>query len=139
MRITLFEVGEANRLLEEVRPRVERLRKRKLAYDRMETRHAVLRMAASGAADANPDAIELKTFLDKRARLARVIGRGIAELGEMGVLVKDLDVGLCDFYALKGDRLVFLCWRADEPEVAHWHGIDEGFSGRRPLKNAELG
>lgn len=139
MRITLFEVGEANRLLAEVRPLVERLRKRKRAFDRMETRHAVLRMAAQGAAEANPDAIELRTFLDKRGRLARVIGRGIAELAEMGVLVKDLDVGLCDFYALKGDRLVFLCWRLDEPEVAHWHTLDAGFSGRQPLKNAELG
>jgi hypothetical protein len=139
VRITLFGVEEANRLLADVRPRLDRLRRRKLAFDRMETRHAVLRMAAQGAAEANPDASELRSFLEKRARLARVIGRGIAELGEMGVLVKDLDAGLCDFYALKGDRLVFLCWRADEPEIAHWHGLEDGFSGRHPLKNAELG
>jgi hypothetical protein len=139
VRITLFEVGEANRLLEEVRPLVERLRKRKLAFDRMESRHAVLRMAAQGAAEANPDAIELRAFLEKRARLARVIGRGIADLAGMGVLVKDLDTGLCDFYALRGDRLVFLCWRLGEAEIAHWHTLDAGFSGRQPLKNAELG
>jgi len=139
VRITLFQVDEANTLLAVVRPLLERLRKRKLAFDRMETRHAVLRMAAQGAAEANPDAVELRVFLDKRARLARVIGRGIAELTELGVLVRDLDTGLCDFYALKGDRLVFLCWRADEPEIAHWHALDAGYSGRRPLKNAELG
>jgi hypothetical protein len=139
VRITLFAVEEANRLLAEVRPRLERLRRRRLAFDRMETRHAVLRMAAQGAAEANPDAVELRSFLEKRARLARVIGGGIAELDQMGVLVRDLDTGLCDFYSLRGDRLVFLCWRADEPEVSHWHGLEEGFSGRRPLKNAELG
>ena len=139
MRITLFRVEEANQLLAEVRPRLERLRRRKLAFDRMETRHAVLRMAAQGADAANPDAIELRLFLDKRARLARVIGGGIAELAEMGAMVKDLNAGLCDFYALKGDRLVFLCWRVDEPEITHWHGLDGGFSGRLPLDNAELG
>jgi hypothetical protein len=138
VRITLFRVEEANQLLGEVRPRAERLRAQKLEYDRLETRIGVLSVATAGADEANPDARELRASAEKRRRLGAAIGRGIGELHEMGVLVKDLEKGLCDFYALMGDRLVFLCWRLGEPELSHWHSIDEGFAGRRPLKSAEL-
>lgn len=138
MRITLFTVDEANRLLDRIRPELERLRGRKREFDRLETRIGVLRVATAGAAPDNADAIELGELSEKRRRLGEAIGRSLAGLGESGVLVKDLDQGLVDFYALAGDRLVFLCWQLGEAEVGHWHSLEEGFVGRRPLKNAEL-
>jgi hypothetical protein len=30
-------------------------------------------------------------------------------------------------------REVYLCWRLGEPEVAHWHELNEGFAGRQKL------
>jgi hypothetical protein len=54
-------------------------------------------------------------------------------LQELGLLVKDLDEGLVDFPALRGDEEVLLCWRLGEGEVAFWHSLDEGFAGRKPL------
>ena len=138
MRITLFTVEEANRLLGRIRPELEGLRGRKREFDRLETRISVLLVATAGAAPDNPDAIELREITEKRRRLGEGIGRTLAGLQESGVLVKDLDQGLVDFYALAGDRLVFLCWRLGEAEVGHWHSLEEGFAGRRPLKNAEL-
>lgn len=138
MRITLHTVEEANRLLAEIRPLLERLRGQKREFDRLETRIEVLAVATAGAAPENADAVELRTCQDKRRRLGEAIGRAVTALHEKGVLVKDLDVGLCDFYSLAGDRLVFLCWKLGEPEVAHWHTLEGGFAGRRPLKNAEL-
>jgi hypothetical protein len=138
VRITLFTVEEANRLLGRIRPELEKLRGRKREFDRLETRISVLLVATAGAAPDNPDAIELGGITEKRRRLGEAIGRSLAELQESGVLVKDLDQGLVDFYALAGDRLVFLCWRLGEAEVGHWHSLEEGFAGRRPLKNAEL-
>ena len=138
MRITLFTVEEANRLLGTIRPQLERLRAQKREFDRLETRSDILLMATAGAAPENPDALELRTIGEKRRRLGETIGRGMSKLHELGVQVKDLDRGLCDFYALSGDRLIFLCWHLGEPEVGHWHSLEDGFSGRRPLKNAEL-
>ena len=41
-------------------------------------------------------------------------------------------------YALSGDRLVFLCWQVNEPEVSHWHSLEDGFSGRQQIKEAGL-
>ncbi len=138
MRITLYTVEEANRLLGRIRPELERLRGRKREFDRIETRMSVLLVATAGAVPENTDAIELREITEKRRRLGEAIGRSLAALQESGVLVKDLEQGLCDFYALAGDRLVFLCWRLGEAEVGHWHSLEDGFAGRRPLNNAEL-
>jgi hypothetical protein len=52
---------------------------------------------------------------------------------ELGGVVKDLDTGLVDFPARLAGVVAFLCWRLGEDEIDHWHGIDEGFSGRKPL------
>ena len=38
-----------------------------------------------------------------------------------------------DFPALREGREVYLCWRLGEEEVAFWHELDAGFSGRQPL------
>ena len=138
MRITLFSVEEANRLVEEIRPQVEKLRAQKREFDRLEMRMGVLAVVTSGADASNVDSRELTELGEKRRRQGERIAREIGELHEFGVVVKDLDQGLCDFYALKGDRLVFLCWRLGEREVGHWHSLDAGFAGRRPLKGAEI-
>lgn len=138
MRITLFSVEEANRLLPVIRPQLERLRAMKREFDRMETRTEVLLVATSGAAPDNPDTIELRALSEKRRRLGENIGRGLGALQDKGVMVKDLDKGLLDFYALLGDRLIFLCWHLGEAEVAFWHSLDSGFQGRQSLKNAGL-
>jgi hypothetical protein len=47
--------------------------------------------------------------------------------------VKDLDRGLVDFPALHRGEEVLLCWQVGEGEVAYWHGLEEGFAGRKPL------
>jgi hypothetical protein len=138
VRITLHTVEEANRQLAEIRPHLERLRGQKREFDRLETRIDVLLVATAGAAPENADAVELRSCSDKRRRLGEAMARAITLLNEKGVLVKDLDEGLVDFYALQGDRLVFLCWKLGEPEVAHWHTLEGGFASRRPLKSAEL-
>jgi hypothetical protein len=137
VRITLFTVEEANRLLGRIRPELEKLRDRKREFDRLETRIDVLQVATAGVAAGNPDALELQEASERLQRVGESIARSLERLRGTGVLVKDLDQGLCDFYALSGDRLVLLCWRLGEPEVAHWHSLEEGFAGRRPLKNAE--
>ena len=67
--------------------------------------------------------------------VASEIGLLVADLEAAGVQVKDLDRGLVDFPARhpeSGD-LVLLCWHLGEDRVAFWHGLEEGFAGRKPL------
>ncbi|MGD2161842.1 MAG: DUF2203 domain-containing protein [Anaerolineales bacterium] len=49
------------------------------------------------------------------------------------VLIKDVRNGLIDFPSRREGRIVLLCWRYGEPEVAHWHEIDTGYADRQPL------
>ena len=59
--------------------------------------------------------------------------RSVCEIEEHGCLLKDLDTGLVDFPCRVGDREVYLCWRLGEPAIQFWHGIEEGFAGRKPI------
>jgi len=138
VRIELFTVDEANKLAVDIRPRLERLVEKKREFDGLEKRMSILLVATSGAAPENPDTLELRALEEKRRRLGESIGKGVHELHAKGVLVKDLDRGLVDFYSLMGDRLVFLCWLMNEPEVSHWHTLDGGFAGRQQIKEAGL-
>ncbi len=138
MRIELFTVEEANRVAGEIRPRLERLVMKKREFDRLERRMEILLVATSGAAADNPDSLELRSLEEKRRRLGESIGKGVQELHAKGALVKDLDRGLVDFYSLMGDRLVHLCWQVNEPDVSHWHSLEDGFSGRQQIKEAGL-
>jgi len=138
VRIELFTVEDANKLAAEIRPRLERLVMRKREFDALEQRMGILLVATAGAAPDNPDTLELRSLEEKRRRLGESIGKGVQELHAKGLLVKDVDRGLVDFYSLMGDRLVFLCWQVSEPEVSHWHSLEDGFSGRQQIKEAGL-
>ncbi|MBV8149172.1 MAG: DUF2203 domain-containing protein [Candidatus Eremiobacteraeota bacterium] len=61
------------------------------------------------------------------------IHRLIARIESTGCIVKDIDLGLIDFPAVRAGEDVFLCWKFGESGVAYWHGTDEGFSFRKPL------
>lgn len=57
----------------------------------------------------------------------------LRELEALGVELKSVQDGLCDFPSLRDGREVYLCWRLGEPSVQFWHEIHAGFSGRQPL------
>jgi hypothetical protein len=57
----------------------------------------------------------------------------LSEINAIGVQVKDLDIGLLDFPCQVDGEIVLLCWRMGEPTISHWHGTEEGYSGRRPI------
>ena len=57
----------------------------------------------------------------------------LAEIDATGVQVKDLDIGLLDFPCQVEGRTVLLCWKLGENGITHWHGVEEGFAGRKPL------
>ena len=57
----------------------------------------------------------------------------IERVRELGVVLKDLDMGLLDFPHEREGRIVFLCWHPPEERVEYWHDIDAGYAGRQPL------
>ncbi len=57
----------------------------------------------------------------------------VERIGGLGVILKDLDMGLLDFPHEREGRVVFLCWHPPEEQVAFWHEIEAGYAGRQPL------
>jgi hypothetical protein len=138
VKLTLFSVDDANKLIVELRPLVQRLVAAKTELDQLNARVDVLQLTLAGAAPTNPDNQELRSAMERRTQVVEQIQQGVKSIHKRGALVKDLDKGLLDFYALLGDRLIFLCWHLGESEVAHWHSIEGGFSERQPLDRSEL-
>lgn len=57
----------------------------------------------------------------------------IERIRELGVILKDLDMGLLDFPHEREGRVVFLCWHPPEERIGYWHEIEVGYRGRQPL------
>src|SRR3954467_899853 len=57
----------------------------------------------------------------------------VAEIDATGVQVKDLDMGLLDFPCVVDGHTILLCWKMGEEKITHWHGVDEGYAGRKPV------
>jgi len=61
----------------------------------------------------------------------------LQQIREMGVVVKDLDKGLCDFPYVRRGKVVYLCWHLGEESIAYWHDIETGFDSREPLDETD--
>jgi hypothetical protein len=127
-----FTADEANEALLEVRPLTEELvGHRRALVELQERQSAVTARIAGNGGNVEPHELEeVQAQLDEEVA---GIARCVARIHEVGALVKDLDDGLVDFPATRDGRDVLLCWRLGEDEIGFWHGLDEGFSGRKPL------
>lgn len=65
--------------------------------------------------------------------LAERVAALLTELEAIGCIPKGIEAGLVDFYALRDDTLVFLCWRLGETHIDHWHDLGTGVDGRQPI------
>jgi hypothetical protein len=128
----VFTLEEANALLEQVRPLVQELveHRRALAAARSARRRLAAQVAGNGGGFDPRAAAELD---ERVAEELKALARCVNAIHGLGALVKDPDEGLVDFPARRGDEHVYLCWRLGEDEIEFWHGVDEGFAGRKPL------
>lgn len=69
----------------------------------------------------------------EREKMIQAVKDALAEIDSIGVQVKDIDIGLLDFPCEVEGRTVLLCWKLGEKAITHWHGVSEGFAGRKPI------
>jgi hypothetical protein len=69
----------------------------------------------------------------EREKTIQRVKDAIAEIDATGVQVKDLEIGLLDFPCRVEGELILLCWKLGEQGITHWHGVSEGFAGRKPI------
>jgi hypothetical protein len=88
-----------------------------------------IRMAGGSRVDPAP----FLTLGARRDTSAAALKEIFERVEEMGVLIKDLDIGLIDFFTRYHGRDVFLCWKLGEDRIRFWHAIEDGFPGRKPI------
>jgi hypothetical protein len=126
----LFTLDEADRTL----PLVQRI-VQDLTAEYPAWRAAVARfeLLTGGARADWGETGELLAAREAIAAHAERINRYLQELEAVGCVFKGFEAGLVDFYSLRDDRPVFLCWRLGEERISHWHDIDSGVAGRQPI------
>ena len=111
-----FTPDEANALLPEVREAAETLvgHRRAMIEATAKRAHLASQIAGNGGDFDPQEPRELEEELEREAEA--------------------LDRGLVDFPALRQNgEEVLLCWQVGEDAIAFWHGVEEGFAGRKPL------
>jgi len=132
-----FDRREAEELLPVIGEFLEEARKQKRALDSItaEISDAALRIMMLGG--SLPPFAELNRKKNQREKVVEQLNRALEEIQQIGCLVKDLETGLVDFPSLRGGEKVYLCWKLGEARIGYWHGIEEGFAGRKPLDDVQ--
>jgi hypothetical protein len=128
-----FTLAEAQRLV----PQVDRLLRDavtlKSEYDEAEK---AIQSLSERVMMMGGMVVDRSQALESRNRRDSVAGRlraAIEEVQEIGCIVKDLDMGLIDFPTMFRGVEVYMCWKVGEPAIGFWHGVDEGFRGRKAI------
>jgi hypothetical protein len=79
------------------------------------------------------DSAAVRVLKGELAKLVEEYRRGWQEVEAMGAVIKDPQIGLVDFYGRVDGKVVWLCWKFGEEEVAFYHALDEGFAGRKAI------
>jgi hypothetical protein len=131
-----FTPDEANEALRRVRPLVEEMVARRRAHAAALARQEELEGRIRGNGGGIPPATLASAAAEVESE-ARELARVVDRIAAHGAEVKDVDEGLIDFPARRGDETVLLCWKLDADEIRYWHRVGDGFAGRRPLEEFE--
>ncbi len=139
MKTKLFTVEEADKLLPQVRQFLKGLRACRDRMEKLEKEKAVEELCG-----LEPDGTVSPKTKDSLERLEgeqkQQVGsfeKLLKQMTLLGAQLKDLDQGLVDFFAGRGEELVYLCWKEGEDRIRYWHDLESGFPGRRSVEELE--
>lgn len=121
-----FTLPQANAIVIAIRPLVrEILSIRDAIIERQAEVWPVIEKAVGNG--GNQAASQMVREFDRLDHLVR-------EIQATGAILKDLNLGLVDFPALREGREIYLCWKYGEGEIGFWHEVEDGFAGRQPVE-----
>lgn len=129
LRLKYFTVEEANQLVPKITEILVAARETKTMIERKVDDWRKVHKSIGPAEEA-----VLRGQVDF---LASHLETQLGEITELGCIPKDLDVGLVDFPARVDAKEAYLCWKFGEARVEHWHGLTDGFKGRKLLSGKE--
>ena len=123
----VFSLFEANLLIPQLQSHLSTVQQGKAVL--LETREEVRKASANAnLGGGTPVGIHYVESLQD-------ISTNLHAIHELGVVVKDIDLGLCDFPHVRDGRVVYLCWKLGEKEIRWWHEVTTGYKDRCPLED----
>lgn len=121
----IFSLQEANEALNIIRPLMDEVQaiRRKIMETQPDAWTAIEKSIGNGGNRALSRLVQDFEKLDGL----------VHQILDTGVLIKDVNIGLLDFPALRNGREVYLCWQYGEDDIAYWHEVDAGFAGRQSI------
>ena len=129
----LFKLDEAQSLLSFIAPHLDQARELKQKMDRLDEDLARASAQIMVLGGSIPPHAELAAKRAERGQVAELLKETVSKVLQTGCLIKDLDVGLIDFPAIREGEEVYLCWKLGEERIEYWHRVHEGFAGRKLL------
>ena len=127
-----FSVNEANKRLPLVGAIVKDLSE--LSRQVAERRQRIEQLSTNdNESKDDPYVEERNQIVEELESNVRDLKRYESELDQLGVWCRDHVDGIVIFPSEIDGNPIHLSWKLGEPEILHWHNIDEGFDDRRPL------
>ena len=76
---------------------------------------------------------KIQELTKHQLQLIEAFQSSLKQLEDLGAVLKDVEMGLVDFYSVRNGDMICLCWKLEEDRIRFWHAVDEGYAGRRPL------
>ncbi len=129
--VKVFTVEEANELLPVLTELVHNLQGKRDQAVEIEVRIDALELVTNSGDDSS--ARELEKLVEKHRQVVAEFYKIVDEIQSHGCILKDIDLGLIDFYGVVEGRIVCLCWRLGEEQISFWHDVKEGYANRQSL------
>jgi hypothetical protein len=123
----VFSLFEANQLIPQLQSHLTTVQQRKTTL--LRTREEVQKASANALFGGGTPAGKHYVIS------LQDINSSLHAIHELGVVVKDVDLGLCDFPHVRDGRVVYLCWKLGEKEIRWWHEVTTGYKDRCPLED----
>jgi len=133
-----FTLQQAEKLLPEVEFRIRDAISHKADYQQAEEDWQSFRSRLTMQGGMQVDHSRVLDQKRRHESAAQLLKEAVEKIQDYGCVVKDLDIGLIDFPTLFQGQEVYLCWKLGESGIRFWHGVHEGFRGRKPIDAAFL-
>jgi hypothetical protein len=128
-----FHIDEARKLLAQVDREIRRAIHLREEHSQAESELQGIHQRVAVMGGIMLDREKMLAVRARRDATAMRLKELIEQIHGMGCQIKDLEIGLIDFPTLYHGNEVLLCWRLGEDDIEYWHGLEEGFRGRKPI------
>ena len=133
-----FTLSQAEKLLPQVESAIRAAILHKSEFENAESEWQSFSRRLMETGGMQVDRSRVIAQKNRRESAANDVKNSIERVEEFGCIVKDLDIGLIDFPTLLNGQEVYLCWKLGESGIQFWHGVHEGYRGRKAIDDQFL-